>query len=180
MNYKHLQAKKITDHFVSILSGIRTGRVNSAVLDPIVLEYYGSKVHIKELATIKIPEPAQILITPFDKGAIKAISDAISKSNLGVNPIDDGAGVRLNFPPLTEETRKKLAKNVSVLLEESKIIVRNTRQDILKTWKKQKEDSEISEDELKKLETELQSEVVELNKELETISKNKEQDIMKI
>lgn len=179
MNYKHLEASKILENFTKILSGIRTGRVNSSVLDPIVLEYYGSKVKIKELATIKIPEPAQILITPFDKGAIRAISDAISKSNLGVNPIDDGAGVRLNFPPLTEESRKKLAKNVSGLLEESKIVVRTNRQEILKTWKKQKEDSEISEDELKKLENELQQDVNTINKELETISKNKEQEIMK-
>ncbi len=180
MSYKHLKAKKIIEHLTAILSGIRTGRANSSVLEPISVEYYGSKMQIKELSTITLPEPAQILITPFDKGAIRAICDAINKSNLGVNPIDDGVGIRLNFPPLTEETRKKLAKSVSVFIEETKIMVRNSRQDILKTWKRQKDDSLLSEDELKKLETELQKEVTDLNKELESIGKSKENELMKM
>jgi ribosome recycling factor len=180
MNYKHLPSKKILDLYISILSGIRSSRANSSVLDIITVEYYGSKMQIKELSTVTMPEPGQILITPFDKGAIRAISEAISKSNLGVNPIDDGAGIRLNFPPLTEDTRKKLAKSVSVFMEEARINVRGNRQDLLKTWKKQKDDSQISEDELKKLESELQIEVTELNKEIEQIAKNKEADIMKV
>lgn len=180
MQYKHLNSKKITDHLANILLGIRTGRANSSVLEPISVEYYGSKMQIKELSTITLPEPAQILITPFDKGAIRAICEAINKSNLGVNPIDDGVGIRLNFPPLTEEARKKLAKSVSIFVEETKIMVRNNRQDILKTWKKQKEDSLLSEDELKKLETDLQKEVTEINKELENTGKSKELELMKM
>jgi ribosome recycling factor len=180
MNYKHLQSAKILEKYSQSLSTIRTGRANASSLDSIMVEFYGSKMSVRELATITSPEPAQLSISPFDKGAIKAISDAIAKSSLGVNPIDDGICVRLNFPPLTEETRKKLAKNVSLMMEEARIVVRNARQDILKTWKKQKDDSEISEDELKKLETELQTEVTELNKEIELIAKTKEADIMKV
>jgi ribosome recycling factor len=180
MNYKHISSLKILDHFSHILSGIRTGRANSSVLEPISVEMYGSKMQIKELATITLPEPATILITPFDKSAIRSISTAISNSNLGVNPIDDGAGIRLVFPPLTEDTRKKLAKSVSVFVEDAKIIVRNSRQDILKVWKKQKEDSQLSEDELKKLESELQLEVTNLNKEIEEKGKKKSEEILKL
>jgi ribosome recycling factor len=179
MTYKHLSSTKTLESFHNTLSGIRTGRPNSSVLEPISVEFYGSRMQIKELATITLDQ-AQMIITPFDKGAIKPISDAIAKSNLGVNPIDDGIAIRLNFPPLTEDTRKKLAKVVLLAMETAKISVRNNRQDILKTWKKQKDDSQISEDELKKLETELQKEVDTLNKEIETIAKTKEQDIMKI
>ncbi len=180
MNYQYLNATKILDRFHHSLSGLRTGRANSSVLDPILVEMYGSKMAIKELASISQPEPTQLLILAFDKSAIKMIVKAISESNLGINPVDDGSGIRINFPPLTEETRKKLAKSVSVLAEEVKVSVRNNRQDILKTWKKQKEDSLISEDELKKLEVELQKEVEALNKEIELIAKKKEEDVLKV
>jgi ribosome recycling factor len=180
MNYQYLSHLKILDHLHHSLSGLRTGRANSSVLDPIQVEMYGSKMAIKELASISQPEPTQLLITAFDKSAIKMIVKAISESNLGINPVDDGAGVRLNFPPLTEETRKKLAKSVSVLAEDAKVSVRNQRQDVIKGWKKEKEDSLISEDELKKLEVELQKEVDSLNKEIETIAKKKEEDILKV
>jgi ribosome recycling factor len=180
MAYQYLNSTKILDHFHYSLSGIRTGRTNSSVLDAIKVEMYGSKMAIKELASISQPEPTQLLISVFDKSANKAISKAIVESNLGVNPVDDGIGIRLNFPPLTEETRKKLAKSTSVIAEETKVIIRNNRQDILKSWKKEKEDSIISEDELKKLETELQKEVDALNKEVESIAKKKEDDILKV
>ena len=180
MNYKHIQATKILDHFSYTLSGVRTGRANSSVLEPIIVDMYGSKMQIKELATITLPEPATILIIPFDKTAIRAISTAISNSNLGVNPIDDGIGVRLVFPPLTEETRKKLAKSISVFVEDAKIQIRNSRQDILKVWKKQKDDSELSEDELKRLEIELQTEITAINKEIDERGKKKVEEILKI
>ena len=180
MNYQYLNSTKILEHLHHSLSGLRTGRANASVLDPIMVEMYGSKIAIKELASISQPEPTQLLISAFDKSAIKMIIKAISESNLGINPVDDGTGVRINFPPLTEETRKKLAKSASILSEEAKVSVRNNRQDVLKGWKKEKEDSLISEDELKKLETELQKEVDALNKEIEAIAKKKEEDILKV
>jgi ribosome recycling factor len=180
MAYQYLNSTKILDHLHHSLSGIRTGQANSGVLDSIMVEMYGSKMAIKELASISQPEPTQLLVSPFDKSAIKAIVKAITESNLGINPVDDGVGIRLNFPALTEETRKKLAKTASILAEEAKVSVRNNRQDVLKGWKKEKEDSLISEDELKKLETELQKEVDSLNKEVEAIAKKKEEDILKV
>ena len=179
-NYQFLPATKIIDHYKNSLSGLRSGRVNSSVLEPIYVEFYGSKMKINELATVTIPEPSVILISPFDKSAIPAIVKAITESNLGVNPVDDGVGVRLSFPPLTEENRKKLAKTVSILMEEVRVMIRGNRQDWIKNWKKQKEASEITEDDLKRNETDLQKEVDNLNKEIETIAKAKEQEIMKI
>jgi ribosome recycling factor len=177
---QYLNTTKITEGFSSHLSSLRTGRVNSSILETIDVEFYGSKMKIKEIATVTMPEPAQLLITTFDKGANKPIIDAINSSNLNVNPIDDGAGIRLNFPPLTEETRKALAKNVSKLLEEVKIIIRNNRQDQLKKIKHQLDAKEISEDLKSSMEKDLQKEVDELNKKVETIAKEKEAEIMKI
>jgi ribosome recycling factor len=176
---QYLNTTKITDAFSSNLSSLRTGRVNSSILDTIDVEFYGSRMKIKELATVTMPEPAQLLITTFDKGANKPIIAAISNSNLNVNPVDDGAGIRLNFPPLTEETRKVLAKNVSKLLEEVKIIIRNARQDQLKKIKHQLDAKEISEDVKSNMEKDLQKEVDDLNKKVETIAKEKEAEIMK-
>ncbi|NJS41359.1 ribosome recycling factor [Candidatus Gracilibacteria bacterium] len=110
MSYKYLNSDKILEHFHHKLSGIRTGRVNASVLDTILVDVYGSKLTIKELATITMPEPTQLLITPFDKNLIQDIQKAINNSTLGVNPNDDGAGIRLAFPPLTEENKKERLK----------------------------------------------------------------------
>jgi ribosome recycling factor len=180
MSTQFLNSTKIIEAFSSTLSTLRTGRVNSTVLDSVDVEMYGSKMKIKELATVTMPEPAQLLITAFDKGANKAIVDAITKSNLNINPVDDGAGIRLNFPPLNEETRKMIAKNVHKALEDIKIVIRNARQDILKKIKAQLESKEISEDEKSAKEKDLQKEVDDLNKKVEQIAKDKEADIMKI
>ncbi|NJK71663.1 ribosome recycling factor [Candidatus Gracilibacteria bacterium] len=180
MSYKYLNSDKILEHFHHKLSGIRTGRVNASVLDTILVDVYGSKLTIKELATITMPEPTQLLITPFDKNLIQDIQKAINNSTLGVNPNDDGAGIRLAFPPLTEENKKERLKEVGQILEESKISVRSNRQDLLKTKKKAMENDEISEDELRRFEGELQKEVDTINKELEEISKNKEEDLMRV
>jgi ribosome recycling factor len=134
---------------------------------------------INELATVTIPESTQLLITPFDKSVNSSIAKAITDSNLGVNPVDDGAGIRLNFPPLTEESRKEKAKIVNKLLEESKVEVRKERQDILKKIKHQKDEGEIGEDEMKRLEDELQKETEKTNKDLEALAKKKEDELMK-
>jgi len=177
---QYLDSNKILDHFQRQLSVIRTGLVNASVLDHITVVAYGSKMKIVEIAAITKPEPSQLMITPFDKGLISGIAKAIRESNLGINPADDGAGIRLVFPPLTEENRKNRIKEVTIELENTKIVVRNERQSILKQFKQQKEQSEISEDELKKAETEVQKEVEILNAKLEEISKNKEAELMKM
>ncbi len=180
MSYKILPAQKITDSFKKVLSSIRTGRVNSSVLENVVVDAYGSKMHIPEVATINVPEPSQLMITPFDKSLLNVIEKAIRDSNLGVNPVNDGAGIRLVFPPLTEENRKLRVKEINKLLEESKIIVRSTRQDVLKSQKAQKENGDISEDELKRFELDLQKEVDTLNKELESMAEAKQDEILKM
>ncbi|MEM1312208.1 MAG: ribosome recycling factor [Patescibacteria group bacterium] len=180
MSYKILPAQKIIDNFQKSLSSMRTGRVNAGVLEHILVEAYGSKMKIQEIATVNIPENSQLLITPFDKSLNNAIEKAITDSGLGVNPINDGAGIRLNFPPLTEETRKIRVKEVYKNLEDARISARNVRQELLKSQKSQKENSEISEDDLRNYETRLQQEIDKLNKQLEDIAKAKEVDIMKV
>lgn len=177
MNYNLLHAHKHIESFRSKLAVIRAGRVNSSVLDNVLVEAYDSHMHIKELATISIPEPSQIMITPFDKSLLKNLEKAITDSNLGVNPNNDGAGIRLVFPPLTEETRKQKTKEVDAMLEESRIGVRVMRQDTLKEQKHKQENDEISEDELRRFEADLQKEVDSLNKELEDAAKAKKLEI---
>ncbi len=178
-SYSILPAQKIKDFLAHKLSTIHTGRVTPATIDFISVEVYGTKLSIKELATISVPEPAQLLITPFDKSVTTAIEKAIRDSSLGVNPVNDGAGIRLNFPPLTEENRKARVKEVHKMLEEARISLRQHRQDALKDKKKEKDDGLISEDDLKAFEKNLQTEVDNLNKELEEMAKHKEAELMK-
>jgi len=180
-DYKILvNANKILEDFRTRLSSIRTGRVNSSVLNNVLVEAYGTKMHINELATVTSPESNQLWITPFDKSLIKAIAQAITESNLGVNPMDDGAGLRLTFPVLTEEARKQRAKEAGKMLEEGRIIARNYRTDLLKDEKRKKENSEITEDDLSRFETDLQKEVDKVNQELEAIVKVKQDELMKM
>jgi ribosome recycling factor len=175
-----IDSQKIIDHLKNNLTSIRTGRVTSSVLDIIEVEAYGTNMKIIELATVTVPEPTQLMITPFDKSLIPNIAKAITTSNLGVSPSDDGAGIRLNFPPLTTESRAQKVKEVGKELEESRIMMRSVRQDILKTEKRKKENDEISEDELKNFETQLQKEIDELNKKLQEIAKHKEDELMTV
>lgn len=180
MSYKYLSAQKIIDSYKRSLSGIRSGRVNAAILENIYVEAYGSKMHIHEIATINVPELSQLLITPFDKSLNNGIEKAIRDSNIGANPVNDGAGIRLVFPPLTEETRKLRVKEIYKLLEECRISIRSNRQDLLKSKKQAKDSGEISEDELKRFEIELQKEVDNLNKEVDDLAKSKESEMMKM
>lgn len=179
-NYSTLPAQKIHDFLNNKLNTIHTGRVTPATLDQIYVEAYGTKMTVKELATIAVPEPGQLLITPFDKSINTAIEKAVRDSNLGVNPVNDGAGVRLVFPPLTEENRKAKAKEVHKMLEEARISLRQHRQDILKDKKNEEDEGLISEDELKAFEKNLQTEVDNLNKDLEELAKHKEEELMKV
>ena len=171
---------KITDHFQETLRSIRTGRVNASILDSVLVEAYGTQMSIKELATVQSPEPAQLLITPFDKSVNQAIEKAIVLANLGAQPVNDGAGIRLNFPPLTEETRKNKAKEVDKHLEEAKIQVRLARQHALDGVKDLKTKGEMGEDDFKRAEVELQKEVDSLNKKLEEIASSKKEELLKM
>lgn len=180
MTYLIFPASKIISFLEQKLSQIRTGRVNAAILDHITVDAYGGSLKLNEVATISIPEASQLMITPFDKSILGALEKAIQTSDLGVNPNNDGAGLRLSFPPLTEESRKVRTKEVAAYLEEARIAMRSQRQNLLKSKKVEKENSEISEDELKRFETQLQKEIDQLNDELVAIAKKKEEELMKM
>lgn len=155
---------------------VRTGRANPSSLDGVKVDYYGSLTPLKQLATISVPEGNQLLIKPFDKGCLADLEKAITASNLGYNPTNDGESIRIIIPVLTEERRKELIKQVKSLAEEAKISVRNIRHDAIESLEK----SEISEDEEKALEKEIQDLVNKYNKKIEDKFKEKEKELMTV
>ena len=155
---------------------VRAGRANPSSLDGIMVEYYGSMTPLKQLATISVPEARQLLIKPFDKGALAGIEKAILASNLGYNPGNDGETIRIVIPELTEERRKELAKQVKAISEDAKVSVRNIRHDGLEDLKK----LELPEDEEKGIEKEIQDLVNDYNKKIETLLKEKEDELLTV
>lgn len=155
---------------------VRAGRANPSSLDGIMVEYYGSMTPLKQLATISVPEARQLLIKPFDKSCLKDIEKAILTSNLGYNPGNDGETIRIIIPELTEERRRELVKQVKALSEEAKVAIRNNRREALEGLEK----LELSEDEQKGLEKEVQDVVNEYNKKVEAKLKEKEQELLTV
>ena len=155
---------------------VRAGRANPSSLDGIMVEYYGSMTPLKQLATISVPEARQLLIKPFDRSCLKGIEKAILASNLGYNPGNDGETIRIVIPELTEERRRELVKQVKALAEEAKVAIRNIRRDAMEQIDK----LEVSEDEQKGLEKDLQDTVNEYNKKVEAKLKEKEQELLTV
>lgn len=155
---------------------VRAGRANPSSLDGVNVEYYGAMTPLKQLATISVPEARQLLIKPFDKSALSAIEKAILASNLGYNPGNDGETIRIIIPELTEERRKELAKQVKALAEDAKVSVRNNRHDALEELKK----AELPEDEEKGMEKDIQDLVNDYNKKIESLLKEKEQELLTV
>lgn len=159
---------------------IRTGRASAALFDRIKVEYYGNPTPLNQVATISVPEARLVVIQPWDKGIISDIEKAIQKSELSVNPSNDGKVIRINIPPLTEERRKEFAKIAKNVAEQARVAIRNIRRDANDELKKQEKSGELSEDELKRAEEEIQkltdSYVEEINKALEA----KENEILEI
>ena len=155
---------------------VRAGRANPSSLDGVMAEYYGVMTPLKQLATISVPEARQLLIKPFDKGALAGIEKAILASNLGYNPGNDGETIRIVIPELTEERRKELAKQVKTISEDAKVSVRNIRHDGLEDLKK----LELPEDEEKGIEKEIQDLVNDYNKKIETLLKEKEEELLTV
>ena len=155
---------------------VRAGRANPSSLDGVNVEYYGAMTPLKQLATISVPEARQLLIKPFDKSALSAIEKAILASNLGYNPGNDGETIRIIIPELTEERRKELAKQVKALAEDAKVSVRNNRHDALEDLKK----AELPEDEEKGMEKDIQDLVNDYNKKIESLLKEKEQELLTV
>jgi len=164
------------------LATVRTGRANPSILDTVQVEYYGSTMPLNQLAGVSVPEPSCLLIQPFDKGAMKAIETAILKSDLGLNPANDGVVIRLPIPSLTEERRKELTKVVHRMGEDIKTAIRNVRRDQNENIKKLEKDkaSGLSEDAAKKALDQIQKATDGFIKEVEDTVKHKETEIMKV
>lgn len=162
------------------LSTMKAGRANPLMLDRIEAEYYGTVTPLNQLANISAPEPRVLLIQPWDKGSLKAIEKAILKSDLGINPSNDGVAIRLIIPELTEETRKNIVKNVKKAGEDTKVAIRAIRRDCNDKIKAMKKEHELPEDETKKAEEDIQKKTDLYIKEIEKIVDAKEKEIMSV
>jgi ribosome recycling factor len=161
-------------------SGLRTGRANAGLLEPVRVEAYGSASPLSAVAAISVPEPRMISVNVWDKGMVVAVEKAIRNANLGLNPIVDGQTLRIPVPPLTEERRKDLVKLAGKYTEQQKIAVRNVRRDANDDLKKAEKAGEISQDEQKKLEADIQKETDAAIKRIDEALKTKEQEIMQV
>ncbi len=159
---------------------IRAGRASASMLDKIMVEYYGVPTPINQMAAVSVPEARVLMITPWDMTTVPLINKAILASDLGITPTDDGKVIRLTFPQLTEERRKEITKTVSKYAEECKVAVRNSRRDAMDKAKVMKKDSEITEDDLKNLEKQIQTLTDKYCKEADDVCAAKEKEIMEI
>lgn len=162
------------------LNTLRAGRANPAVLDKIKVEYYGTMSKISEVAAVSVPEPRMLVIQPWDASLIKEIEKVIQTSDIGINPTNDGKVIRLVFPQPTEERRKELVKEAKKCGEDSKVVIRNIRRDFIDKYKKMEKNHEITEDDLKSTETDIQKITDNFIKEIDTIIANKEKEIMAV
>ena len=172
--------KKSIDSVVSDFDAVRAGRANSAVLNRISVDYYGTPTPIQQIASVGTPDPRTLVITPWDASALRGIEKAILESDLGINPSNDGKSIRLAFPQLTEERLKELVKQIRKYAEGGKVAVRNIRRDAVDHFKKMQKASEITEDELKIAEKDLQKLTDDSCKEIDTILANKEKELMSV
>jgi ribosome recycling factor len=160
------------------LAGLRTGRASTALLDPIQVEVYGANMPINQVATVSVPEPRLISVQVWDRSNISAVEKAIRNAGLGVNPITDGQMIRLPIPDLTEERRKELAKLAGQYAEKARVAVRNVRRDGMDALKADEKKKEISEDDHKRLDTEVQKMTDDTIKEIDAAAHAKEQEIL--
>ncbi len=172
--------RKSIESYKSELSRIRTGRASLSLLDRIRVEAYGSMMPLNQVAGLTIPESRTIVIQPWDMQLLGVVEKAILKSDLGITPLNDGKIIRMNIPPLTEERRKELVKQVKKIGEEYKVAIRNSRREAIDKLKKQKKKKEISEDELFKLQDEAQQETDKFIKDIDDIMAEKEKEVMAV
>ena len=164
----------------SNFTSVRAGRANAGVLDRITVEYYGAPTPLNQVANIGSPDPRTLTIQPYDMSLLKAIEKAIQTSDLGINPQNDGRVIRLSFPQLTEERRKELTKQVRKYGEEGKVALRNIRRDAMDDIKKKTKKSELTEDDQKKLEKELQDLTDKRCKDIDELTAKKEMELMAV
>ena len=171
---------KTTEVLASEFASVRAGRANAAVLDQIQVDYYGVPTPIRQIASISTPDARSLLIQPWDASTLKLIEKAILISELGINPQNDGRTIRLVFPQLTEERRKELAKQVRKYGEDGKVAVRNIRRDAMEKFKKMQKNNELTEDDLKDLEKDLQKLTDDYIKEVDKLTAAKEMELFEI
>lgn len=177
--YEDKMRKSIT-HLESQFSSVRAGRANASVLDNITIDYYGTQTPVAQVGSVSSPDPRTLVIQPWDATALAAVEKAIQASDLGINPQNDGKVIRLAFPQLTEERRKDLAKQVRRYGEDCKVAVRNIRRDAMEDFKAQKKRSEITEDDLKDMEKDLQKLTDKLTKEVDNLTAAKEKELSEL
>ena len=181
-NYPEIESKmeKRINGYSGELKTIRAGRANASVLDKVAIDYYGTMTPVNQVGSISSPDPRQLVIQPWDATALKEIEKAIIASEIGITPQNDGKVIRLNFPPLTEERRKELVKTVKKYTEEAKVQIRNVRRDALDDYKKKKKDGEVTEDDLKEIEKDIQKLTDKYIKEIDDICAAKEKEILEV
>ena len=172
--------KSAVEHLERELKTVRAGRANPGVLDKVTVDYYGSPTPIQQVASVAVSEARTLTITPWDRTLLRAISKAILASDVGINPIDDGHTIRLVFPAPTEERRKQLTKDVQKQGEEAKVAVRNVRRDAMDKFKAQKKAGELTEDDQKNLEKELQDLTDKRCKEIDELTAKKDKELMAV
>ena len=172
--------KKTISSVAADFAAVRAGRANASVLDRIMVDYYGSPTPIHQIASIGSPDPGTLTIQLWDATAVKAICKAIQESDLGINPQTDGKMVRLAFPQLTEERRKDLVKQISKYAEGGKVAIRNIRRDAVENFKAQKKNSEITEDDMKIAEKDIQKLTDDMCKEIDALTEKKEKELLEV
>ncbi|MCX7936178.1 MAG: ribosome recycling factor [Chlorobi bacterium] len=169
---------KAVEHLQQQLARIRTGRASVAMLDGIKVNYYGTPTPLQQVGSISIPEPRMIVIQPWERSMLSEIEKAIKASDLGLNPTNDGAVIRIPIPPLTEERRKEIVKSCGKMAEEARIAVRQVRRDAMEQLKKAEKEEGFSEDDRRRAEEDVQRLTDRFIKEIDEIAKRKEQEIM--
>jgi ribosome recycling factor len=172
--------KKSVASVAADFAAVRAGRANASVLDRIMVDYYGTPTPIHQIASIGSPDPRTLTIQPWDAGAVKLICKAIQESDLGINPQNDGKIIRLAFPQLTEERRKDLVKQIAKYAEGGKVAVRNIRRDAVEDFKAKKKASEITEDDMKIAEKEIQKLTDDMCKEIDELLAKKEKELLAV
>jgi ribosome recycling factor len=181
-DYKAIEdkMKKTISVMKEEFAGIRAGRANPAILDKVTVDYYGSPTPISQLGNISVPEARIIMIQPWEAKMVKETERSIQKSDIGINPNNDGKVIRLIFPPLTEERRKELCKNIKKLGEDAKVSIRAIRRDSMDDFKAMKKNSEITEDDLKDAEKDVQNLTDKFIAEVDKLVENKEKEILEV
>ena len=180
--YPEIEAKmeKRITGYSGELKTIRAGRANASVLDKIAIDYYGTMTPIQQIGAISSPDPRQLMIQPWDATTLKPIEKAILTSDIGINPQNDGKVIRLSFPPLTEERRKEIVKDVKKMAEENKVAIRNTRRDALEKLKGLKKANTVTEDDVANGEKKIQNLTDKYCKEIDDLAALKEKEILEI